>query len=164
MKKLCNIKFSAVALLLLITLGCQYRSQDDLSKVVGVKDGDTIEILNNDNTTQVVRLLDIDCPEKGQPFGKVAKQYCSDLCFGKAVKVVSKGKDRWGRVLGTVYVDDSICVNRAMVRAGLAWHFKKYSSNEDYARLEDKARANKVGLWQDPNPTAPWEWRKRKKG
>jgi endonuclease YncB( thermonuclease family) len=65
MKKLCNIKFSAVALLLLIILGCQYRSQDDLSKVVGVKDGDTIEILNNDNTTQVVRLLDIDCPERG---------------------------------------------------------------------------------------------------
>jgi micrococcal nuclease len=149
-----------VALFLVFFLGCQYNTRESRAKVIGIKDGDTIEILNIDNTTEVVRLLDIDCPEKGQPFEKAGKQFCADLCFGKQVKIVRKTKDRYGRILGTVYVDNKLCVNKALVQAGLAWHFKKYSQKEEYAVLENEARGKKVGLWQDAAPIAPWDWRK----
>ena len=49
-----------------------------------------------------------------------------------------------------------------MIKQGMAWHFKKYSTDPLYASLEIAARKNKTGLWQDANPTPPWEWRKSK--
>lgn len=127
-------------------------------KVVGVSDGDTIEVLYN-GKGQKVRLLDIDCPEKKQAFGQRAKQFTSDFCFGKDVRVETKGTDRYGRVLGTVYVNNQ-SLNEALVKAGLAWHFTKYSHSETFAKLEREARAKKVGLWSDSNPVSPWNFRK----
>lgn len=129
-------------------------------KVIGVKDGDTIEVFYN-GQGQTIRLLDIDCPEKKQASGQKAKQFTSDFCFGKNVRVESNGTDRYGRVLGTVYVDGQN-LNKALVKAGLAWHFKRYSKDQEYAELENEARSKKVGLWSESNPIAPWDFRKQK--
>ena len=127
-------------------------------KVTGVKDGDTIEVLY-EGEALVIRLVDIDCPEKKQAYGQAAKTFTSNFCFGKTVKVVSKGKkDRYDRILATILVADQN-LNEALVKAGLAWHFKKYSNSASYAELENQARQNKVGLWADEHPVAPWEWR-----
>lgn len=132
-------------------------------KVVGIKDGDTFEILF-DGQSERVRLAEIDCPESAQPFGKAAKQYASDLCFGKEVTVDTGGKrDRYGRVVGTVVTTDGINVNEELVKAGLAWHYKDYSDSEKIARMEVAAREGKAGLWADKNPVAPWNWRKNKR-
>ena len=129
-------------------------------KVIGIKDGDTFVVLI-DGKEQVVRLEHIDCPEKKQPFGTKAKQFASDLCFGLIAKVVSEGKtDRYKRLIAEVYVND-ICVNKELVKNGFAWHFTKYSDNEEYAELEKQARQNVVGLWSEPNQIAPWDWRKK---
>ena len=128
------------------------------AKVIGVKDGDTIDVLYQ-GKGQTVRLLDIDCPEKKQAFGQVAKQFTSDFCCGKTVRIDAGGKDRYGRILATVYVDNK-CLNEALVNGGLAWHFKKYSHSETFAKLEREARAKKVGLWADSNAVAPWDFRK----
>ncbi len=128
------------------------------AKVIGVKDGDTIEVLYQ-GKGQTVRLLDIDCPEKKQAFGQKAKQFTSDFCFGKTVRIEAGGKDRYGRILGTVYVGNK-CLNEALVSGGLAWHFTKYSHSKTFAKLEREARAKKVGLWADPNAVAPWDFRK----
>jgi micrococcal nuclease len=109
----------------------------------------------------IVRLIDIDCPEKKQAFGKAAKKFTSDFCFNKIVKVESMGKkDRYGRILATVYLNGK-SLNEALLKAGLAWHFKKYSTNSEYAELENQARKEEVGLWADENPVAPWEFRKK---
>jgi len=43
---------------------------------------------------------------------------------------------------------------------GYKWHFKQYSSDQEYAAAEEYARKNMIGLWGSPNPVAPWEWRK----
>lgn len=132
-------------------------------KVISIKDGDTFEVLF-DGQPERVRLAEIDCPEKSQPFGNNAKQYASDLCFGKMVTVTSSGKrDRYGRVVGTVVTQDGINVNEALVRAGLAWHYKDYSESDELAAIEQQARLNKTGLWADKRPTPPWDWRKNKK-
>jgi micrococcal nuclease len=131
-----------------------------IGKVVGIKDGDTIEVLY-DGKSQTIRLMDIDCPEKKQAFGTRAKQFTSDFCFNEVVRVESNGKrDRYKRILGTVLVEDKN-LNEELVKAGLAWHYKKYSDKQTFADMENKARENKIGLWQDPNPKAPWDFRKR---
>ncbi|MBS1572224.1 MAG: thermonuclease family protein [Bacteroidetes bacterium] len=138
-------------------------SQEYTAKVIKIKDGDTIEILL-DGQPQTIRLAHIDCPEKKQPFGSKAKQFVSDKCFGKMVTVVIAGKpDRNGRWIAEIFINHQN-INKELVRNGLAWHFKKYSKDSVYAELENIAREKKIGLWQDNNPIAPWEWRKSKRG
>ncbi|MCD1116974.1 thermonuclease family protein [Chryseobacterium turcicum] len=138
-------------------------SQNKSYKVIGVKDGDTVEI-SMDGKPQVVRLSHIDCPEKKQPFGNNAKQFASDLCFGKKVKL-STGwkKDRNKRLLAEIILSNGKNLNKELVKNGLAWHYKKYSKDNSYDDLEKYARKLKVGLWNDKTPTAPWEWRKSRK-
>ncbi|WP_294824580.1 thermonuclease family protein [uncultured Flavobacterium sp.] len=132
-------------------------------KVIGIKDGDTFEVLY-DSIPERVRLAEIDCPEKSQAFGKNARQYASGLCFGKIVTVSSDGKrDRYGRVVGTVTTQEGVNVNEELVKAGLAWHYKRYSKSRTLDAIEQQARDKKLGLWADKDPTAPWEWRKEKR-
>ena len=135
-------------------------------KVIGIKDGDTIVILQ-DSSEQVVRLGHIDCPENRQPFGTRAKQFVSDACFGEYVtlQVDPKNKyDRNKRLIAEIILPDGSKLNRELVRKGLAWHFERYSNDNSYSALEQGARRNKVGVWSEPNPIAPWEWRKMPKG
>ncbi|MEC5394674.1 thermonuclease family protein [Bergeyella sp. RCAD1439] len=132
------------------------------AKVIGVKDGDTVEILYN-GLARVVRLAHIDAPEKNQPYGKKAKQYLSSQCFGQVVEVVVSGRpDRYGRWIAEIFYRNQN-LNKAMVRKGMAWHFKKYSSDSGYAELESAAKAKRVGLWRQENPVAPWDWRKQRR-
>ena len=156
---------SIIILLFTLFTNCIVHSQTQIpktfqAKVVGIKDGDTFKVLYN-NSEITIRLNHIDCPEKNQPYGKNAKWKASDLCFGKMVKIVSNGKkDRYKRLIAEVYCN-KININKELVKNGLAWHFKKYSSDNDYAKLEIQARKLKVGLWQQSNPIAPWNWRKK---
>ncbi len=129
-------------------------------KVIGVKDGDTVELLMN-GKPHVVRLSNIDCPEKKQPFGNNAKQFVSDLCFGKMVRMSTDGKkDRNKRLIAEIILKNGKNINKELVKNGLAWHFKKYSKDNSYDTLEKQARKLKLGLWKDKNPIAPWDWRK----
>jgi micrococcal nuclease len=134
-------------------------TQPITAKVIGVKDGDTIVVWYN-NTKQTIRLEHIDCPEKKQAYGNVAKQFTRNLCLGKMVSFNNNGKrDRNKRLIAEVFINN-ICINKQLVQAGLAWHFKKYSTNTIYANLETVAKQNQLGLWKDTQPIAPWLWRK----
>ena len=64
--------------------------------VVGVIDGDTIDVMHNGAAARI-RLIGIDCPEKGQAFGQRAKQAASGLAFGKTVTVMTTQHDRYDR-------------------------------------------------------------------
>jgi micrococcal nuclease len=129
-------------------------------KVIGVKDGDTFVILF-EGKEQVVRFAHIDCPEKKQPFGKKAKYFVSDMCFGKNIKLLHENKyDRYKRLIAEVILEDGTNLNKELVKLGLAWHFKKYSEDFEYAELETEAKKNKIGIWSEENPISPWEWRK----
>ena len=158
-----RIIFLIVAIFCYCSASAQDLPNEFYAKVVGVSDGDTFKILYQENQEVKVRLNHIDAPEKGQSFGKSAKKYASDLCFGKEVKIVrQKKKDRYQRIIAEVFVGQTN-VNKEMVKAGYAWHFKKYSSDKEYDKIETEARENKQGLWQDKNPVAPWTWREIKK-
>lgn len=129
------------------------------AKVISISDGDTFGVLFQGKEIKI-RLEHIDCPEKGQPFGKNAKLFLSQLCFGKLITVMNQGKyDRYGRLIAICMVNGTE-VNKSMVRNGYAWHFKKYSSNSVYDKLEQDARSKRIGLWQQSSPIAPWDWRK----
>lgn len=130
-------------------------------KVIGIKDGDTFVVLI-DGKEQAIRLEHIDCPEKKQPFGNKAKQFASVLCFGEYVQLNHKNKyDRNKRLISEIILNSGVNVNKELVRNGLAWHFKKYSKDNDYSELEFKARNDQIGIWSEPDPTAPWNWRKK---
>ena len=134
--------------------------------VVGVSDGDTITVLV-DKTPYKIRLAGIDAPESRQAFGQASKQHLSALVYKKPVTVLWDKKDRYGRTLGKVMVDGTdVCLEQ--IKAGLAWHYKRYASEQpaqdraDYAAAEDKAKGERIGLWSDAQPTAPWDWRRKK--
>lgn len=117
----------------------------------------------NEGKAVKIRLARIDCPEKSQPFGKAAEKFTSDLVFGKTVTVQPTATDRYGRTVANVTVEGK-SLNVELVRAGLAWWYRAYDKNDaELERLEAEARAGKKGLWQDANPTPPWDWRKDRK-
>ena len=129
---------------------------------MGVSDGDTYKVLAGDRMTRI-RLDHVDSPEKGQPFGKAAKKFGSDFCFGRIVTVKTRGKrDRYDRLIAEIYLGNK-CLNKELVRRGLAWHFTRYSRDRGYAGLQTEARAARAGLWRDPASVPPWEWRKLKR-
>ena len=133
-------------------------------KVIGVMDGDTIEVLDATKRPHKIRLEGIDAPEKEQAFGNRAKQHLSDQVFGKQVEVVTSKTDKYGRNIGKVLINGKDA-NLEQVRAGFAWHYKAYQKEQSvvdrtlYADAEAAARSARSGLWRDPQPMAPWEWR-----
>lgn len=146
-----------LVLITLFTVGDSFKG-----KVIGVTSGDSIVVLL-DNSKQVkVRLEGIDCPELQQEYGDSAKMATVALCFKKRVRVDKVGLDQYGRTLAFVYVDD-VCINKELLRKGLAWHYVKFNNDTVLAQLETDARNSKVGLWQQPDPVAPWDFRYKKK-
>jgi micrococcal nuclease len=131
-------------------------------KVVGISDGDTFKLLSNGNLTLRIRLYGVDAPEKGQDFSTQAKQKLSELIFSKYIKVEKKDTDRYGRIVGLVYVNE-ININEEMLRNGMVWHYKQFDKSEKWAALERIAQQQKLGLWSRSSPVPPWQWRKMKR-
>lgn len=133
-------------------------------RVVSIADGDTITVLDSNNEQFKIRLMGIDAPEKKQPFGQRSKQHLSALVFGKTVDVEWFKKDRYRRTLGKILFNGRD-VNQEQIKAGMAWHYKKYQKDQppedrqSYADSETNAQQRRVGLWGDAYPVAPWDFR-----
>ena len=153
-----NLKI--IAFLILFLPFKEKLPKDFAVKVIGVKDGDTIEVLYKNNPI-IIRLEHIDTPEKKQAFGTKAKQFVSDEIFSKKVRIVHKNRWHWDRLIAEVHYENKI-LNQELVKAGLAMHYKKYSKNEKYNQLEIIAKQKKVGMWSLPNVITPWDFRKPK--
>ncbi|NCY02999.1 MAG: nuclease [Planctomycetia bacterium] len=130
-----------------------------LWRVVGVHDGDTVTCLDESNQQQKVRLASIDAPEIGQDYGKVSREVLAEMVFGKTVEVTDEGKDRYGRWIGRL-TSGGVDVNRQMVATGNAWHYADYSRDTSLAALQSQAQSQRLGLWAQPDPVAPWDFRK----
>ena len=135
-------------------------SQTITGKVVGVTDGDTFKLLEKDSILHRVRVANIDCPEKGQPFGKKAKQFSSKALYLKTIQITVLNTDRYGRLIAFAFYDDDLNLSQELVRNGLAWNYDQYSDDAILIDLQKEAKKNKLGLWIDKNPVPPWEWRK----
>lgn len=132
-----------------------------IGKVIGIKDGDTVVVIDKLNNTTVLRLAEVDCPEKKQPFGTKAKQFTSDAIYLKTVKYIVTDKDRYGRSVAKIFYKKKY-LSAEIIKNGMGWHYKKYSTSQELALFEQQARSRRIGLWIDPNPVYPSEWRKAK--
>ena len=146
-----------------LLLPCLVWADTFLGRVVGILDGDTLRVMH-DGTAVKVRLYGIDAPEKKQAFGTQARQFTSDLVFKQTVLVLSHGSDRYGRLLGDVWLADGHTLSQVLVRAGMAWWYRQYAQDDTtLAALEAEARVARRGLWVDAVPVPPWEWRKERR-
>lgn len=156
----------AIVLVVLLVTGCSHpqKTEGFKYKVIHIADGDTVTVLNVDNKKVRVRLQGIDAPENGQAFGTESGRHLSDLLLGKDVTLQGEKTDRFGRILCKVLVDGRDA-NLEQINAGFAWFYRQYEkdlSSEDrgsYSNAESEAHNAKRGLWSEPAPTPPWEYR-----
>lgn len=148
-------------LFLLIVATSPCWAQQLFGKVVGISDGDTLTVLV-DKQQMKVRLAEIDAPEKAQPFGQKSRQSLSSLCFQKRATVDVQDTDRYDRSIAKVTCD-GVDANVEQVRSGMAWVYRRYSEDAALIDLETEAQQAGRGLWLDPSPVPPWEWRKQNK-
>ncbi len=152
---------------ILFALPLTIHAETITGRVVAVADGDTLTVLDGSNTQHKVRLAGIDAPEKKQPFGDKSKQALSDCALGKAAAIDSNKRDRYKRLVSKVVVAGTDC-NLRQVQLGMAWHYKKYEREQEvedrslYAQAEYLAQRDKLGLWSDVSPVAPWDFRKKR--
>ena len=139
---------------------CSILSATITGRVVSVHDGDTLTVL--EGTTQIkVRLAEIDAPELKQRYGRRATLAIVVRLLGRQVAIEPAGKDRYGRILGTVFLGPD-SVNLWLVRNGWAWRYEKYSKSDILKQAQDEAKKERKGLWSDSSPVEPWEWRRKK--
>ncbi|WP_274967890.1 thermonuclease family protein [Succinimonas amylolytica] len=129
--------------------------------VTRVLDGDTIDCSKTKGLYRI-RLRSIDAPEKSQPWGKASGKNLRHHILGQKVRIDINGTDRYGRYLGTIYLR-GININGVQVREGMAWAYRRYLDSQDYLRWEEQARSEKRGLWQDPRPVYPSDYRRQKR-
>lgn len=125
--------------------------------VTGVADGDTL-YAEIDGRSIRIRLAQIDAPERAQAFGRRSEQSLRELVGKKKVELSWKSLDRYGRPIAQISVD-GLDVNAEQVRRGFAWVFRRYSKDEALLALEAQAKAAGLGMWADPHPVPPWDWR-----
>lgn len=130
-------------------------------QVISIADGDTMTLLVDQKPLKI-RLANIDAPEKRQAFGQRSKQSLSNMCWGKDAEYAAQTIDRYRRTVAVVTCD-GIEANTAQVQRGLAWVYPKYNKDSALPALEQAAKLTGLGLWVDPAPVPPWEWRKARK-
>ena len=78
----------------------------------------------------------------------------------KEVTLQTHGYDKYGRTLADVLLPDGTNVNHTLVKDGWCWWYRKYAPGDTVLEgLENEAREARKGLWADPQPVPPWEWR-----
>lgn len=122
-------------------------------------DGDTLTILGPRNARIRISLAGIDAPGRKQPFGPQSRKSLASLCVGQPVVIYDGQKNRYGHLFGNVYCA-GVDVASEQIKRGLAW------AQEPASPLYEKqylAQSGKIGLWAEPNPVSPWDFRNRKK-
>ena len=146
--------YSVILLILLQPFGIT----EELVRVVRVVDGDTIKV-EQAGEMVTVRLEHTDAPERKQEGGPMAAWALAHMIEGRDVRIVGGKKDRYGRLIGTIYLGE-MDVNRAMVSQGLAWWYARYSKDKSYSKLQQAAREARRGLWSG-EAVEPWVWRRK---
>lgn len=156
-------------ILLSLLLPIAVHAADLTGRIVSIADGDTVTLLDQFNQQHKIRLKGIDAPEAHQPFGQKSKANLGAIAFNKDVIAECGKPDKYKRQICKVIIG-SVDANLEQVKAGMAWHYKKYANEqspndrEHYEIAEFNAKIRRLGLWADKNPVPPWEWRHTIKG
>ena len=145
------------------SFGSARAEQELKGQMIEVYDGDTATLLTPDNVKYRVRFFGIDAPEAAQEFGTVSRDTLREKILGKEVTVKVAATDRYGRAVGKIMLGGRY-INQEMAAEGMAWYYKDYAAGEyGLADAEEQARRQKLGLWKNPSPQPPWEWRREHK-
>lgn len=128
-------------------------------KVIAVIDGNTVEVVDKDNTTYKIVLAGVDSPELTQEYGMEAKQYLEKMLLQKEVIVRFQGKDRKGNHIAVV-LKDELDPRVELLKQGLAWTAEK-DPNPELEAYRATAQQKGKGLWKEENPTPPWIYRRQ---
>lgn len=151
----------AITAFLALCLTIQTAKADSLiGQVVSITDGDTLTILTESKQKVVVRLNAIDAPEKGQAFSNASKKSLSLICYKQSARLETFGLDKYGRTIGDVTCNE-VNANTHQVDNGMAWVYRKYSNDPVLIVLEAQAKNMGLGLWDDPNPVPPWDFKRQ---
>ncbi|NLD54548.1 MAG: hypothetical protein GX652_07800 [Burkholderiaceae bacterium] len=141
------------------------------ARAVHVQDGDSFVAVADDGTRLTVRLSGIDAPERRQPFADRSRRNLRDLLEKQSLRIRVAKTDRFGRIVGEVYVvrpdERTVDAGLEQIAAGFAWYFRRYADDlppplrDRYAQAESRARDGGAGLWRDPKPEPPWDFRRR---
>ena len=123
-----------------------------------------LEFVSRDSVlnAEMPMLLEDDKVDGIVVVGSMGKEYLEKLIWGEAVTVRYTENDRYGRILGEIW-HGKMLVNEEMVKEGWAWIYKNFSASRKLVSLERDARKAQKGIWSDPNPISPWEWRAAKR-
>jgi len=135
---------------------------DVVARVVSIHDGDRLTI-RYDGRSETIHLKDVDCPELTQPFGKQAKHATAAYVGNRDVVVRGLSRDKQGRISAEVLLNDGRSLGRELLKEGLAWWKRSPSGDARLEVLEELAKAGAKGLWSEPNPVPPWEWKEKSK-
>lgn len=137
---------------------------DLTGRVIKVYDGDTITIIDSAKNQHRIRLAQIDAPERNQPWGTKSRNNLNGILSGNNVTVKVHGKDNYGRVIGTVFLN-GIDLCKEQVKSGNAWVFTRYAFDNDLVAIQRSAEENKIGLWglTSNERIQPWVWRQQQK-
>lgn len=168
-----------VAILLILTIAFLIMAAPCMAKtpirtiegtVVKVSDADTVQIIDGNGTKVKVRLYGIDAPETrkpgkvGQLYGDEAHQILLSKVNRRQVRLDVMDVDQYKRIVGIVWLGDRN-INLEMVAEGWAWAYRQYLSRpyaSEFVGAEEQARKQGRGIWQQPNVTPPWEFRKKR--
>jgi endonuclease YncB( thermonuclease family) len=161
-----------VCILALLTAANGHAARTVEGVVRAVYDGDTVLLATREESRLKVRLYGIDAPETtkpnnpGQPFGAISKRTLMYKIMGRQVSAEIVDIDQYKRAVAVIrYAGHDI--NREMVAEGMAWAYRQYLEGayaSEYIGAENHARSRRAGLWRDPNPQPPWEFRRTQKG
>lgn len=129
--------------------------------IIAISDGDTLKARCNKEQV-IIRLAEIDAPERLQPSSTESKQSLVDLCLNKDVKITPQSIDRYRRIVARVDCNGKDA-SKEQIERGMAWVYDRYVTEPSLYNLQNNARSNRLGLWSDPTPIPPWEWRKEKR-
>lgn len=159
-----NMKHHLITgLVLTLAVACPILSWADfVARVVTVHEGDQLTI-RHDGRNETIYLQDIDCPELKQPHGKQAKHAVAAYVGNRDVVVRSLKRDRQGRATAEIFLQDGRNVGHELVKEGLAWLRPDTAQGQRLGEVEQLARAERKGLWSEPDPVPPWKWNGAKK-
>ncbi len=158
----------ALILMIVVLLSTEAMAAQMINGMVReVFDGDTLLMVTRQEGQLKVRLYGIDAPETrkpdraGQPYGDQAKRVLKYKLLGREVQLEVRERDQYNRVVAVVR-QGRRDINAEMVAEGMAWAYRRYLEGpyaSEYIQLEERARRRHQGLWRQPNPQSPWEYR-----
>lgn len=133
-------------------------------RVVKVYDGDTLDVVTDKGEKMKIRLYGIDAPEKGQKFADTARIFLRDLTEGQEYTIDVYYKDKYKRYVAALFDDNGIALQEDLVRNGFAWVYPRFCEDVmlcvNWENAEDEAVRTRQGLWQEKNPTSPWDYKR----